>query len=80
MLIRQYRKVFASNDGLDVLEHIFYDLGIFQPCSDTPDDVALKNYGTRLLTILGAGQPEEDTVKTFIKRLISQPYLKTEKK
>jgi len=76
VLLEQYRRVFSSRNGLDVLQHILYDLGVFQPCADTPGEIELKNYGNRLLTILGAGQPDERTIQTFTKSLMKQPLTK----
>jgi hypothetical protein len=75
-LIYQYRKVFSSRDGLDVLEHIMYDLGVFQETSDSRENTELKNYGLRLLKILGGGYPNEDTIKNFTQRLMKQPLEK----
>ena len=72
MLIEQYRTVFSSRSGLNVLAHMLYDLGVFQSNDGSPEDVALNNYGKRLLTILGAGQPDEKTLQFFIKRLMKQ--------
>ena len=76
VLIGQYRKVFSSRDGIDVLEHILYDLGVFQETSDIPENIALRNYGLRILKILGGGYPEEDTIKQFTKRLMKQTLQK----
>ena len=72
-LIRQYRQVFSSRVGQTVLGHILYDLGVFLEISDNQDDVTLKNYGTRLLKILAGGEPNENSVEEFTKRLMKQP-------
>lgn len=71
-LIDQYRRVFSSKHGVDILYHMLYDLGVFQEISDGPEDVALKNYGLRLLKILGGGGPDEDTIRQFTKKLMKQ--------
>ena len=75
-LVGQYRKVFSTNDGNDVLGHILYDLGVFQETSDSPENVALRNYGLRILKILGGGSPDEDTIKQFTKKLMKQTLQK----
>jgi len=56
-----------------VLVHMLYDLGVFVETSDSPEDVALKNYGTRLIKILGGGDVDENTMIEFTKRLMKQP-------
>jgi hypothetical protein len=71
-LIIQYRRVFSSTHGIDVLNHILFDLGTFTETSDSSEDVALKNYGLRLLKILGGGEPQEDTMKVFTMQLMKQ--------
>lgn len=75
-LIYQYRSVFSSKHGVDVLSHILYDLGTLQETADTPEDVALRNYGLHLLKILGGGEPNEATVKQFTKNLMLQALSK----
>lgn len=75
-LIERYRSVFSSGAGLEVLSHMLFDLGVFVEISGGPEDVALKNYGNRLLSILAGGEPKEDTVKDFTKRLMKQPLPK----
>ena len=75
-LIIQYRRVFSSKNGIDVLNHILFDLGVFQEISDSSEDVALKNYGLRLIKILGGGEPEEDTIKQFTNKLMKQQLSK----
>ena len=68
----QYRRIFSSQHGLDVLTSILYDLGTFIETSDSSEDMILKNYGLRLLKILGGGEPNEDTIKHFTKKLMGQ--------
>lgn len=77
VLIGQYRNVFSSRNGVDVLNHLLYDLGVFQATPDSPEDIALRNFGLRLLAILGGGEyPAEDTIKQFTKKLMRQPLNK----
>ena len=77
-LIAQYRQAFSSRSGQVVLVHMLYDLGAFIETSDAPEDVALKNYGTRLIKILGGGEVDENTMMEFTKRLMKQPLTKGE--
>jgi hypothetical protein len=71
-LIAEYRRVFSGKGSDDVLLHIIYDLGIFEE-SANEEDVTLKNYGIRLLRILGGGEVDKETIRDFIKRLARQP-------
>ena len=75
-LICHYRQVFSSGPGLEVLTHILYDLGIFTDVSSGPEDVALKNYGNRLLRILSGGEADAESIQNFAKRLMRQPLPK----
>ena len=75
-LIDQYRRVFSSKHGVDILSHIIYDLGVFNETSDTQEDIVLKNYGLRLLKILGGGEPDEDTIRQFTRKLMKQSLSK----
>ena len=75
-LIGQYRKVFSSNEGLEVLTHILFDLGMFEQISDGPEDVALKNYANRLIGILSGSEPDKSNMQDFVKRLMKQPLPK----
>jgi len=72
-LIGQYRTLFSSRTGVDVLSHMLFDLGVFTQTSDTPENVALRNYGLRLLKILGGDDPSKDSVDMFIKKIVKQP-------
>ena len=75
-LIGQYRKVFSSNEGLEVLTHMLYDLGMFEQISDSSEDVALKNHANRLLSILSGNEPDKGNMQEFVKRLMKQPLPK----
>ena len=75
-LIAHYRTVFSSPHGRAVLTHMLYDLGVFQEITDGPEDVALKNYGTRLLMILAGGAVNESSIEGFAKLLMMQPVNK----
>ena len=77
-LIAQYRQAFSSRSGQAVLVHMLYDLGVFIETSDAPEDVALRNYGMRLIRILGGGEVDENTMMEFTKRLMKQPLMKGE--
>lgn len=77
-LIGQYRQVFSSRSGQDVLSHILYDLGLFLETTGQ-EDVALRNYGLRLLKILGGGEPHKNTTQIFTEKLMKQQLPKEEK-
>ena len=77
-LIAQYRQAFSSRSGQIVLAHMLYDLGVFIETSEAPEDVFLKNYGMRLIRILGGGEVDENTMMEFTKRLMKQPLTKGE--
>lgn len=77
--ISQYRKVFSTGAGLDVLNHMMYDLGLFV-YSDSPEDVALRNYGLRLISILSGDDIDEHTIKAFFKDLMRQQLQKEQKR
>lgn len=75
-LIGHYRRVFSSGPGLAVLTHMLYDLGTFLEVTDGAEDIALKNYGNRLLKILAGGEPSQNSIEEFAKRLMKQPLPK----
>lgn len=77
-LIGHYRKAFSSNEGLEVLAHMLFDLGMFEQISDSVEDVALKNYANRLIEILSGGEPSKDNMQDFVKRLMKQPLPKVQ--
>lgn len=72
-LISQYRQVFSSRTGKDVLAHMLFDLGVFQEISAGAEDVALKNFGLRLIKILAGGEPNPESVDAFVTKLMKQP-------
>lgn len=74
-MIAGYRKVFSGPGSDEVLLHMIFDCGLFIE-SDSPEDVALRNYGIRVLKILGGGEVDKETIREFIKRLIRQPLKK----
>ena len=74
-LIGQYRQVFSTRNGLEVLTHILGDLGVMQQMG-TEEDVALKNYGNRLLSILAGGEVSANSVQEFAERIMRQPIPK----
>jgi organic radical activating enzyme len=59
---------------------MLYDLGVFVEVTDGAEDVALKNYGTRLLKILSGGEPTQANIEEFAKRLMKQPIPRQEEK
>jgi hypothetical protein len=72
-LVHTYRKVFSSGPGQQVLIHMLFELGVFLPVTDGAEDIALKNYGNRLLAILAGGSVGKDSLETFVKRVMRQP-------
>lgn len=79
-LIKNYRNVFGGPDGPKVLSHMLYEMGFFEDIAGmTPEDSALKNYGSRLLRILGGGEVKETAMMAFAKHLMSQPLEKAKK-
>lgn len=79
-LIGLYRKVFSSNEGKEVLAHILAELGMFDYVSDGSEDVALKNYGTKLLKILSGNEPAKESIQAFMMNLMKQPLPDKKKK
>jgi len=68
----QYRNLFSGRSASDVLSHMLYDLGTFTETSETAEDMALKNYGIRLLRILGGGEVGETAIQAMVKQLMKQ--------
>jgi hypothetical protein len=78
-LVGQYRHLFSTRDGKDVFAHILYDLGVFSQTGNTEEDVILRNYGMRLISILGGdNEPSKNAIDVFMKNIMKQP-LKKEK-
>ena len=75
-LIGYYRKVFSTNEGLEVLAHMLFDLGMFEHIDESTEDVALKNYANRLIVILSGSEPSKDNMQEFVRRLMKQPLPK----
>jgi len=75
-LIALYRQIFSSGPGLEVLNHILFDLGAFQESPDSETETALRNYSNRLLAILSGGEVGKDSIETFTKQLMRQPLPK----
>ena len=73
-ILLKYRNVFSAKEGPAVLAHMLFEMGVFMEIpGPSPEDVALKNYGARLLSILGGGTIDIKTTEDFIKRLFLQP-------
>ena len=71
-LLQQYRNVFSHKEAIPVLMHMLIDLGTFADLPNiSPEDAALKNYGARLLKIIGGGDLTENTVKHLVIGLVS---------
>lgn len=73
-LMRQYRNVFSNTEAKHVLSHILFELGTFIDIPDmTPEDAALKNYGVRLLNILGGGEIKINAISALVDGLKRNP-------
>jgi len=78
-LIASYRNIFTGKGSEDVLLHMLYDLGIFEE-TQNEEDIVLKNYGIRLLKILGGGEVSRETIRVFTKALVKQPLKEKKEK
>lgn len=72
-LIDSYRRVFSSPHGKIVLQHMLFDLGVFSEETRTEEDVALRNYGSRLLAIISGGGFDSNTINALINAALKQP-------
>lgn len=76
-LLQKYRNVFSHREAPEVLYHMLMELGVFETKpAITPEDVALKVYGARLLNILGGGEVKQNSITAFINQLKLQPLQK----
>lgn len=78
-LIGHYRRIFSTGEGQEVLNHMLVDLGVFLEVTDGAEDIALKNYASRLLKILSGGEPAKESIQDFTMKLMKQPLPKKEK-
>ena len=73
-ICQAYRNVFSGKDGPKVLADILFNLGVFTDFAvQTPEIAARKDYGARLMMILGGGDVQLEAVVALINRLIIQP-------
>ena len=73
-LLQQYRNVFSHGESKSVLFHMLYDLGFFNE-NTQPEDLPLKNYATRLLSILGGGEIKTNAIEMLVNGLKNNPLL-----
>lgn len=71
-LIIQYRNVFSHSEARHVLYSMLFDLGFFNE-NVLPENLPLRNYATRLLNILGAGEIKMNAVDNLVNGLKSNP-------
>lgn len=64
--IQAYRRVFRGADGEFVLHHMLSDLQFFNYSVTTEDQVALRNYASRLLFNLGILQQEGEVTRQLL--------------
>lgn len=55
---------------------MLYDLGVFEQVHGGAEDIALKNYGNRLLKILSGSEVNDSSIKEFVNKLMRQPISK----
>jgi len=74
ILTKKYRNVFSSAEGQSVLGHMLTDLRCFDECC-SGDEHILKNYASRLLSIIGGGGVTVATANVLIRHLCAQPLV-----
>lgn len=76
-ICQAYRNVFAGKEGPKVLADMLTNLGVFTDFPVmTPEIAARKDYGARLLMILGGGQVQSEAIIALINRVSAQPLPK----
>ena len=75
-LIGQYRQVFSTSAGKEILDHMLWELGLFAQIGDDNESIALKNYATRLVHILAGGELGKSAKQSFVYQLMKQPLPK----
>ena len=68
-----YRNVFSKHDGPKVLTDILSMCGMFDSLDDTVEAAVLKNFGSRILKILGGGDVGAEACEALIQRVVAQP-------
>ena len=72
-ICQAYRNVFTAKDGPKVLADILTNLGVFTDFAVmTPEIAARKDYGARLLMILGGGEVTPEAIIALIQRVSVQ--------
>ena len=71
-LIQMYRNVFSHGEARHVLYSMLFDLGFFNE-NVLPEDLPLRNYATKLLKILGAGEIKMNAIDNLVNGLKSNP-------
>ena len=75
--VGMYRQTFSTRAGRATLVDMLDELMVFSHMDSTAEDVALKNYGLRLLAILGGGGISAENMDALTIRLMKQPIIKT---
>ena len=70
----RYRECFSKYP--DVLQHILMDMGVYEAIPATPEKVALRNYGVRILDIIGAN--DESLIQDVIRWQLNLPFAHNE--
>ena len=66
--INSYRSCFMSDSGRRVLGHLLLDAGYFDTDLKTPEDIAVRNFVTRILKNCGIGNKVQ-TMTGFVDKL-----------
>lgn len=78
-MVKSYRNVFASREAPKVIAHMLFELGLFEDIPNmSAEDAALKNYGSRLLRILGGGEVKANALTALVRQVIAQPLKEKE--
>lgn len=71
-LRKKFRECFSSENNLEVLFHLLSDMGTFEEVPTDPGSIALRNYGVRLLEIIGPY--DEGIIKDVLRSFIKLPF------
>lgn len=70
-LVDDYANLFSTSQGMRVLAHMLYSLGLFAADLNSAQDVALRNYAVELVKIVTRFRSNA-TAESFMMALMSQ--------
>lgn len=76
-LVEAYQQTFGTPQGRKVIAHMLMEMRFFDADVQDEEGRHLRNYATRLLQRLGAGNPEA-IVQEMLSGLLSIPVLRSE--